>query len=331
MTTIIHGTVRPDWQDHLRRAGAALAPYGDFELQEICKPNMRKLGEAIHKVRPAAIISHSFSTQACDLTGLAKANRHIAFCQVNHSSFNHTLTAANDFEREAQAVRLSDGVPNLWHASPDAHFPWSWFGHRRYRHWPNPIYLPPYTPPPEPPIPCVVVSSRPDVIKALPAQIAAAAIIQRETGCRVVLSLRDKQHNRYRDAIRCASACGLMFETSEWMSPDRWYDFLQREVTLVFQPSLSESFNYISIDAASVGRPFVGSHAIRHTPFEWCVHNPNDPREIASVARYIMSNYQEEQTRARPLAEEVAARNNERYAAVMNEILASATTQKRRR
>ena len=84
---------------------------------------------------------------------------------------------------------------------------------------------------------------------------------------------------------------------------------------MVLQPSLADSFNYVTVDAASVGTPFVGSFSIRHTPREWRVENPNDTEEIAAVTRRILDNWPAESAKARPLAESIATSNNAAFAA----------------
>lgn len=89
---------------------------------------------------------------------------------------------------------------------------------------------------------------------------------------------------------------------------------------MVLQPSMSETFNYVSIEAGAVGRPWVGSAAIRHTPDGWQA-DPNDPADIARVSQWLLANYADASWQARQIAEQVTRRNNAAYAEMVREIL----------
>jgi hypothetical protein len=119
-------------------------------------------------------------------------------------------------------------------------------------------------------------------MKALPSQIAAAALIQQQTGCRVVMNLRDPQQPRLGGLTAHAAACRLEYDAVPWMETEQWLWFLRDEVSIVLQPSMSDSFNYVGTDALSVGRPVVGSRAIRYLPNAWQVDDPNDPADLAA-------------------------------------------------
>lgn len=333
--TSIRCVIRPQWQDMERRSHAAMSLVGVPRWIEMVRPPMVALDRAIADNNPSIVFSHAFAVKSTDTIHLAAKYPHVAFCVVDHSSLNHTLTWPEHFEDERRILEASESHQNLWYASPDAWCQWTQFGYTQYRHWPNPVYVPPYTPPPVLDRPCVCIASRVDWMKALPSQISAAALLQKERNVRVVVALRDQQNAKYRGLINHARACKLDFEEVPWLSPDGWLDFLRTQVSVLLQPSLSDSFNYASIDAASVGRPFVGSPAIRHTPSEWTVANCNDISEIAAVTGRILDDYETEADKARPLAEAVAEWNNWKFAAFLQELLASraeppATTKKPR-
>ena len=161
-----------------------------------------------------------------------------------------------------------------------------------------------------------------DWIKAIPAQLAACALVERERELRVLLGLREP-HDRRAEALRAyAASYGLRYEPLAWGTLDEWHQRLRREISLVLQCSYSETFNYVTLDAASCGRPFVASYAIEHTPAAWKVTDPNNAAEIAKVLRFILDNYREERAKARLLAEKIAQRQNRQYAATIRRLLA---------
>lgn len=321
---IIQMTVRENWQDVERRTSAALQSTYDVHSISLVRPNRAKLWDSLRKHKPHIVISHALAMNGKDFVETAKSHPNVAFVGMNHSTLNHTLTWPEHFWDERIILEASNEVSNLWYASPDAWCPWADLGYERFREWPNPVYLPPYSVPPRIE-PCLAIASRTDRMKAIPAQIAAAALIQRQRGCRVVLNLRDRNGQAHAGLLEHAKTCGLQFDEPPWSGPDEWLAFLRDRVSVLLQATGTDTFNYCSVDALSVGRPFIGSHAIRHTPPEWRVDNCNDAHEIAKVATRVLDSYEVESAKARPLAERVAAENNQAYVAVMKEIVGRRT------
>jgi hypothetical protein len=188
---IVQMLVRDNWQDVERRTGAALQSSYDVHSASLVRPNRAKLWDAIRKHNPHIVISHALAMNGKDFVETAKAHPNVAFVGMNHSTLNHTLTWPEHFWDERIIIEASNRLGNLWYASPGAWCPWTDLGYKRFREWPNPVYLPPYSDPPRIE-PCLAIASRTDRMKAIPAQIAAAALIQRRRACRVVINLRDR-------------------------------------------------------------------------------------------------------------------------------------------
>jgi hypothetical protein len=178
---LIRCVIRPNWQDISRRSGAALRGWRQVEL---VKPSGKQLAAEIDKHHPSLVVDHAFSVSSESYIDLASKHPSIGFASVDHSSLNHTFSHPPHFQDEQKILAASLELPNLWYASPDVHAPWITLGYRQYKHWYNPVYLPPYESPPILDRPCVCIASRTDWMKALPAQIAAAALIQQQTDCR---------------------------------------------------------------------------------------------------------------------------------------------------
>ena len=318
--TILLVTVRPHWQDAVRRSSTALESAGlSFNVREVAKPTSEKLKELLD-AGPRLVVFHAFGVKGRAAADLAAQYPHIQFVSSFHSAQNHGLTFPSCYAEQRAVLEATKRHENFWYAAPDPWMIWNEIGYERFVWWPNPVYLPPPEPTPAVDPPTVLVSARPDVSKALPTTIQAATLLQRSNGVRVVLSIRDGHRSRRGGVDASAASCGLDYEMWPQVDPDVFYAMLRR-VSLLLHPSLCESFGYAPLDAASVGRPFVGSPTIRYTPPEWTVRNPNDPHEIADVARHILDNYQAEQAKARPLAERVAAEQNAAYAATIRRIL----------
>jgi glycosyltransferase involved in cell wall biosynthesis len=165
-----------------------------------------------------------------------------------------------------------------------------------------------------------MITGRVDWMKGLPSQLTAAALVQRRRGVRVLISWTDSPE-RQAGLREHAGACGLKYESLPYGSFDEWYRRLREQVSIVLQPSMSDSFNIVSIEAAGHGRPFVGSPTIPHTPPAWLVTDPNNPQEIAAVTERILDNYPAASAMARQLADEVLERNNKAYSEIIGRLL----------
>ena len=330
-TTILHLTHAKDWQNVILRAGSALGEAGiDANLVELVKPNVDAVRQAIRQHRPRMIVSHAFVVRAVDLIALADQHPRIAFASVCHANQNHVLTWPQFLRDERLLLEATKSRPNFFFGTPDPYTPWPDLGYQRFFHWPNPVYLPPWEEPQKLDPPVVGIICRADWMKAIPAQIAAARLVQQSHGARVVMQFSQTTANA--KAIReHAAVCGLEYEMLPWTPLEGWYGRLRREISLVLQATFADSFNYVSLDAASCGRPFVGSYAIRHTPRAWHVADPNNSHEIAAVARRILDRYEAESAKCRPLAEAVARRNNRQYAEMVQRLLGAAGEAKARK
>lgn len=317
--TIFHLTHRVNWQDVLRRSKFALHQHGiAVDGIELPKPNDKTMRKELSRRKPDIVFNHAFMLASKTTIELAREYPAIQFVSVNHSNQNHTYTWPQYLGEMRLILEATKTLPNLWLASPDAYMPWLDLGYERYTHWPNPVYLPPAPPIPAPPSdpPTLAIVGRTDWMKALPTQIAAAALVQRKRPLRVALLLNG-EGSRKDGLYEHARACQLQYELPAWMPPEAWEAFLRDQVSVVCQPSMSESFNYVSLDGASYGRPFVGSEAIRHTPKPWRVKNPNDCYEIAAKLESILDDYPAASRMARAVAERIAERNNRAYAALV--------------
>jgi glycosyltransferase involved in cell wall biosynthesis len=306
--TILHITPAPGWQSIVDRSLAATDRYTH---REISRPTAQQLREALRDSQPAAVIVHAYTLPVERVGDLAADNPERQVIAVTHSSLNHMAMIPRLLSQHVAHLDLAADAPNVHYAASDIA---AVVRRRGMYWWPNPVHLPPAVDPPPLATPRILVASRLDPTKALPAQIAAAAILQREHGAEVAIQIKPGPSMDWLRALACAY--GLSADYWDWTDRQTWLDRLRESVSILLQPSLSESFNYLSVDAASVGRPFVGSPAIAHTPPAWQA-NPNDPWSIALTAQSILADYPSASHLARTLAVDVAARQNSTHRALL--------------
>jgi glycosyltransferase involved in cell wall biosynthesis len=312
---ILHVTPRDNWQAVTERGRFALQAHGQrLTVAEIVKPTIVELRGALATRSPRVVFCHAFCVSAGNLIALAKQWPSVRFVSVSHSQENHVFTWPQYFAEMRDVLAASQTIDNLYFAGSDESQHWQQLGYRHVLRWHWPCVLRDYQDPPAIDPPVVLITSRADLVKALPSQVLAAALLQRQRGVRVAISATSESQQRKAGIDALIEAAGLQAERWPWLSHGDFLARLRRDVSLVLQPSMSETFNYVSWEAGSVGRPWVGSDAIRHTPSDWRA-DPNDPADIARVAGEILDGYQDASGWARRIAETVAARNNSSYAA----------------
>lgn len=317
---VLHVTIKADWQA-MRSRGEAVLRVAEMPLRcrELEMPKQSELDEFIHRHRVKICFVHAFAIEAGAIIATACRFPAVQVVHVLHSEENHVMTWPVFFPQIADLLAASERLSNLWFANSESGQAWQRLGYDRVLQFYQPCAIDDYREPPTVDPPTVLITSRPDVIKAIPAQILAAAILQRERRVRLAVSVPhvpDKQPAI--DAL--IAAAGLKADRWPWLPQPQFLHRLRNHVSLVLQPSLSESFNYVSWEAASVGRPWVGSAAIKHTPAAWRA-DPNDPADIARVAGEILDDYHFASRQARLIAENVAAEHNAGYCDLIRRLL----------
>lgn len=318
---ILHVTPRADWQHVTTRGRFAIRQAGMTAIcAELVKPTAEQLDREITARQPRIVFVHAFSVAAASVIRLAGKWRNVRFVVVSHSMENHVLTWPQFFGEMRLILDASKRLGNLQFAGSEDCGHWRELGYDVLRwHWPC-VLADGYSAPPAIDPPSVLIVSRADIVKALPAQILAAAILQRRRGVRVLYSVNGEIGTRSKGLDDLAAAAGLQCERLPWTNYDGFLRRLRDNVSIVLQPSMSETFNYVSWEAGSVGRPWVGSAAIRHTPPAWRA-DPNDPADIARVGQYLLANYADCSWQARDIAERVAKQNNAAYTEMIKRLL----------
>ena len=156
------------------------------DLLEVVRPTDVQLRQVISRERPRLVIAHA-DLRRGSFVDVAAEHPEVAFCRVIHSTQNHTFFWPEHFAVQRAAIEASNSLPHCWFATPDFWTPWQALGYPRCFHWSNPVYLPDERPGDTARgaggrSPVILIASRLDWVKALPAQIAAAALVQRSHG-----------------------------------------------------------------------------------------------------------------------------------------------------
>lgn len=252
----------------------------------------------------------------------AAALRHpqTLFVLINHSSPSFT-GLAGDAEKHWRAVEVSRSRPNVLYVVIDDRIP---LLHERMVLGGNPVRPLPFSPLIASSHARVSVSGRSNWSKGHFQAIEALAYASREFGLN--LSAVGSTSQPICDAAkRALSAAGVPWV---WSSMVQWEDYpmwigLMTDVTL--QPTMTESFGLVALEHMLVGRPCIGTRALRYLPEEWTVNDPDDVRGFANALDHLLTHPLDESAiRAREIAEEVATDSEGRFAAMADRIMCEA-------
>lgn len=315
--TILHAVVRAGWQDQIRRSQFSLDSGGVAEVAHEVVPGVPE--DLERQITPSVkiVLNHAFVVGAAEFVAMAARHPRQQFVALFHGTPNVTWRQATIWEQIGVYLRELPTTPNLWFACPDPCAGYDALDSTgRAIVWPNPVALPrePATTRPEPPT--ALITGRDTWCKAFPSAILGCVLVQRQRPLRLILSEQTGQG--WIDAA--IGAIGGQWERPAYQDARGWARRLRDEVSVVVQPSLSESFNYVALDALAWGRPVVGSPAIRYLPPDWTV-DPNDARAIAAMIVEHLDRYEERAGEARRLAEYAAEWKNREYCGMIRRLL----------
>ena len=322
LATILHITPYKNWQQVVLRGSYALHSHGlnVYCLEMTTPSNVQKIRHVLNHSNVRIVFNHAFTVDIAEIERLAKDYPSIKFVTVSHSQENHLYLQPQMFRQLKAALQLSEALPNAYYAGSKDDTHWHRLGYDAVT-WKWPCYIPKYQSSKVDP-PVVLVTSRGDVVKALCSQIIALALIKkRDPSITCAISLGRGMSDLRQEAVNnLIEACRLECEFWDWAGPEEYLDRLRHKVSIVLQPSMTETFNYVSMEAGLCGRPWVGSMAIKHTPMEWRA-DPNSPTDMARIVQKILDNYEANSVKALKIAESVALRNNDDYAKYIGELL----------
>lgn len=276
--------------------------------------------EAIVATGCRVVVIHALEHSYQSTRQLAQRFPRVAFVCVFHGSQNVLVRNPAWPAMQRDFLRLSEELPNVWYATPEPTIPWETLGYRRAVCWPNTLPLESLGELPTIDPPTLLIASRMDIIKALPASIIACGLVARRRPVRVMSIVKERIAGL--DAI--AEAAGVRIEHEDWREWEGFHDLIRERVSVTVCPSLTDSFNYVAWDSLSQGRPAVGSPTIRYLPPAWQA-DPNNPQDIADRVLAILDAYDVSSRHARAVAESLAQRQQEAYAWLLERITARLT------
>lgn len=275
----------PHWAYRRDRFVSAIRDMG-ICVESSGAKNAAKLRNEIKRRRPNVVFIHTYHVPAIEIHKAAIEFSETTFVSVCHSSLNH-LFGKQTAEHE-RSLDLCLRLPNVWYATPEAiESAYRKIGYERYVQFPNPMVVTNRKPAfverdPD----TVLLSGRSDIVKAFPAASLAAGILANERGVQVMVLTKGKGRTCIEPFLRSAH---IKAEWLPWGTCEEFANTMRRRVSLVLQPSLTESFNYVALEAMLEGVPVVGSPTIRFLPPSWQA-DPNDPESIVRAANEILNN-----------------------------------------
>lgn len=300
---------------------AAGCSMGDRDL------DIPALQRIIDELSPKLVINHALAVDPEPWEAAAKAFPRVRFLATAHCGQSNMLLYPG-FTRKHMQFLATTGRRNCWYGDVDERQVWRSLATDGSRskmvHVPNPLRViqsrprgnlqPPWT---------VSLVGWARVLKNFPAQILGFALAARQADLKLILCLSDTvEHPVMNDLMVLAAFSGVDAVVADWQ--EDWHKFARfvaHDVDLGLQVSFTESFNYTAIEHMLVGKPVVGSPAIRYLPPTWCA-NPDDPADMARVLLEHIEDYDARSREAVQVARDVAARNNQAFVSTVRSLLA---------
>ncbi len=265
---------------------------------------------------PRLFINRAFAIGVDVIREVARDFPQVRFLTVNHSSQSDLLRNTRRMTDQVGHIHAAQEFDNCYYGVVDER---NFIG--EILKSPKCVWVPNCVPPmpdPAPPAsrekPVVSLICRYETIKNIPNQLLALAYAG---GVKARLVMK----NAKRTAIdELAQTLGLDYEWAEWSSWPRHIYGIRDEVDVGLQCSFSESFNYVALEHLLLGKPVIGSPAIRYLPDAWQV-NPDDPRAIAECLRRMIESIDADSQQAAATGAETAKQQNRSFITVFSALL----------
>ena len=276
----------------------------DALSEQVSKKTATAAGDAIARHNPRVFVNHAFFFGWEVIAELAEVFPKTNFLTVNHSSQADLLRSPVWLSEHAHALELAQQRENVFLGSVDSR---NWLdkcGRARCLWVPNLVSWPKYPATHEIKTerPVASVIGRYDPNKAIPHSIIAAALSGRVDLLFMLKNARRDQVGDYCESL------GVAHEFEPWSAWADYQRILSERVSVGFQPSFSESFNYVAVEQMALGIPVVGSPAVKFLPSTWQA-NPDDPGDIAAKLDAILDDYAAQSKEAVKIAYNVKRTN----------------------
>lgn len=289
------------------------------ESMRSCTINVNRiddLGPAIEFTGCKLLIGHAASFNPSVVEEAARKFPNVRFWVVYHGSQNSMVTNALWMQNQLKFLELTDSLPNFWYGTPEPTAPFGlWY--KKFKRYPNTF---PFEMPDSPRTlhdpPVLLFGGRSDVIKGHAASILAAAIIAKDRPIR----LESMVEGNPSTMSNLATAAKIQLYPQPYRTSSAFRDYFRNSVSVLLNPSLTDAFQYVGMDALIQGCPVVGSQTIRYLPREWQA-DPNDPYDIARIATMFLDDYDRYSAEALRIAREVRDRQLVEYHQCIDQIL----------
>ncbi len=307
----------PDSDWWLRRCSLRVSLLTDagysISLVQVRDNRYSSLSELVEATRPQIVLIHALSAGADSIRRIARERPDVKFMVVNHSSHAHLPKNIGWMKANAMFVENTLELANHYYASPDERNQFRLIHDcDRFQWTPNAVQIPDEFSCARPAADAILIAGRYDIVKNLPNQYLAAGILNKVDGMRILSVINQHTGAGGLDYLKTAYCQAV--ERQPWMNWSGFMEFLRTRVSLTFQASFTESFNFLALESMMCGRPVVGSPAIRYLPKDWQA-NPDDAESIVRVARRIMADYGRHARTAREVSVSFAGQMNQSYLA----------------
>ena len=276
----------------------------DAQSVGVSSKDAEAAGEVISKYNPRVFCNHAFFFPWKVTAELAQVFPKTNFLTINHCSQADLARSPKWMREQAHCVQLAQDHKNCFMGVVDSRNFLKHCGLERCITVPNLVRWPnqPATHRPKTDRPVCSIVGRFDPNKAIIHSILAAAINGRVD---LLFILKKPPRGQLEDF--CESV-GVQYDFAPWSSWDDYLKIVSEKVSICFQPSFTESFNYVSVEHMALGIPVVGSPTVKFLPPAW-QSNPDDPIDMSNTLDALLDDYETQSKLAVDLAGKVKKQN----------------------
>lgn len=276
------------------------------------------VADIIRKLNPRIVVNRAMVVSCEGIKELSDMFPGTRFVTVCHSSIGDLGRSKTWLSEVSKGLRATER-DNVYFASLDERNPFAQFASEpsRTMWFPNVVKCPESRPVLNREEPVVSLISASRDLKNLSTQLVGFAIAAKKKPMRLAVSILGDRPQWLEEFTQTLGVDATFRPWGDWHD---YTKFVAENVDVGLQVSFTESFNFVGVEHLMIGKPVLGSSALRYLPAGWQA-DPNDPEEIAGRLVSLVESRRAAAGLAAGIGKNVMDRCNSEFSNVVESLL----------